>query len=258
MTLACLVINLDRSPERLQSARDRLSASNIPFQRVPAIDGRLFDAQSAPPVDERAVFRNMGRSMLPGEIAACMSHALALRTFLESDFKHCLILEDDALPRPAAWDTIRAAIDHLDRHHAGAWSVLHCGEVRRRICTRARGCTKHISGQRLLQAHYFPMGAFALCWTRSGAERFLSLHRQITAPFDNQVQNWLCRQGGGFALSPGVFSVTDAASDIDGSAAWSKPVRGKSGRRPVRTLAKQRRLWTNRAFAVLRWLRAWG
>jgi glycosyl transferase family 25 len=256
MTLACLMINLDRSPDRLRSAQARLSESNIAFQRVPAVDGRLLGGSNAPPMDDLAAHRNMGRPMLPGEVAACMSHALALRTFLQSNHGSCLILEDDALPRSHALPHVRRAVDHLEQHHAGSWSVVQCGEVRLRMSSRARGWTDCKGTPALVKAHYFPMGAFALCWSRNGAERFLQRHDRITAPFDNQVQNWLCREGGGFALSPGVFSVTDATSDIDGSAAWSKPVRGTTGRRTRRSLAKQRRLWTNRAFAAMHWLRA--
>lgn len=258
MSLACLMINLDRSPCRLRSAQERFTASGIVFQRIPAIDGRLLTPHDMAGVDADAVLRSMGRTMLPGETAACMSHMRALRAFLDSGHPSCLIVEDDALPRAGALRQIKRALDHLEDHHSGSWNVLHCGDVKLRMCSREPHWIAGSGDPGLLRAHYFPMGAFALCWSRAGAQRFLQRHDRISSPFDNQVQNWLCRAGGGFALSPGAFSVTDAVSDIDGSAAWSRPIRGRTDRPIIKSLAKQRRLWTNRAFAAMNRLRALG
>lgn len=255
MGLNCLMINLDRSADRLRTAHERFTAAGLPFQRIRAVDGRLLNPSALRSVAEEAVLANMGRSMLAGEIAACMSHALALRTFLDTTHSSCLIVEDDALPRAGASCFIEHAVQFLDRHRGDRWNVLHCGDVRLRIRSRIRGWPTVPDAPPLYHAHYFPMGAYALCWSRSGAERFLKAHDRITAPFDNQVQNWLCRSGGGFAFSPGLFSVTDASSDIDGTAAWTKPMRGRVGRVRGRAIAKQRRLWTNRAAALLGLLR---
>ena len=249
--LYCLLINLDRSTQRLHSARIRFSSSELEFHRVPAVDGRTLDSRTAGLIDERAALWNMGRTIIPGEIATYLSHTLALRTFLASSHPCCLILEDDAAPHPDTRLVLERAVDHLDRHFAGAWRVLHCGDVRLRISSFVTNLGVGTRKRELRQAHYFPMGAFALCWTRIGAELFLRDHQRITAPYDNQVQNWLCRSGGGFAISPGLIGITDAASDIDGTPAGHKPFRSMMGRHRFASLAKQRRLWTNRGLAWL-------
>ena len=80
------VLNLDRSVDRWQAISDRLSALNIPFVRVPAVDGRTL--RLADHVDDAACRRYMGRSMHQGELGCTLGHRLALQRFLDYIGQH--------------------------------------------------------------------------------------------------------------------------------------------------------------------------
>jgi glycosyl transferase family 25 len=258
MQLPCYLINLDRSRERLRSATQSLRQEDIAFERLSAVDARDPSARLTTPVDERAVLKHMGRPMHPGEVAAHESHRNALKHFLATSQACCLVLEDDASPLPGARGRVAEAIRALVSPVNRPWSVLHCGKVKLRWATQVTSITSPQPPAHIMRANYFPMGAFALCWSRAGAEQFLDEQPTMTAPFDNQLQNWLCRSGLGFALVPAPFTTTDAASDIDGTSAGSTPIRGQAKRSGLRSLAKQRRLWKNRSWTFVGILRHLG
>ena len=84
MTLPVYVINLDRRPDRLASIAANLKYVGLPFERVPAID-----AQSLPAVGKISLLNRGSRACL-------LSHAEALRRFLDTSHPAAAILEDDA------------------------------------------------------------------------------------------------------------------------------------------------------------------
>lgn len=71
-----LVINLDRSPERLRSISQQLVAQDLHFERLPAVDGRKLAQEELSrleaPYDapEKFVFR---KALWPNEIACFLS-----------------------------------------------------------------------------------------------------------------------------------------------------------------------------------------
>ena len=70
-----LVINLDRSPERMRSISQQLVARDLHFERLPAVDGRKLAQEELSrleaPYDapEKFVFR---KALWPNEIACCI------------------------------------------------------------------------------------------------------------------------------------------------------------------------------------------
>jgi glycosyl transferase family 25 len=97
---AVLLINLDRSPDRLAAATQNFAEVGVLPQRLSGIDARLADL-SGFPVDRKSFARAHGRSLIhPGEIGCYQSHLKALRLFLESGKPFGLILEDDTVPQP--------------------------------------------------------------------------------------------------------------------------------------------------------------
>lgn len=97
---AFLVINLDRSPERLASMQKDFIGLGIPLQRVAAVDARCDDL-SRMVVDRSAFSKIHGRSIIhPGEIGCYASHLKALSDFLATGKRFGLIMEDDVTPQP--------------------------------------------------------------------------------------------------------------------------------------------------------------
>jgi glycosyl transferase family 25 len=103
---AVLLINLDRSPDRLAAATQSFEQAGVAPQRLRGIDARLADL-SAFSVDRMSFARAHGRSLIhPGEIGCYQSHLMALRVFLESGKPFGLILEDDTVAEPWLADTL--------------------------------------------------------------------------------------------------------------------------------------------------------
>lgn len=93
-----LVINLDRSPKRLELISKQLADQSLSFERFPAVDGhkltkeelsRLEAPYNAP---EKFVFR---KALWPNEIACFLSHAACWEMLVKSDCEWGLIMEDD-------------------------------------------------------------------------------------------------------------------------------------------------------------------
>lgn len=83
MTKAYLV-NLDRSPGRLEFMRQKFNAIGLAVERVPAVDGSAIDF--APYADS---------GLTPGEVGCFLSHRAIWEKLLRSDDDHALVLEDD-------------------------------------------------------------------------------------------------------------------------------------------------------------------
>lgn len=98
-----LVINLDRSPERLNSISKQLVAQDLHFERLPAVDGRKLPQEELSrleaPYDapEKFVFR---KALWPNEIACFLSHAACWEKLVKSNYEWGLIMEDDIVLSP--------------------------------------------------------------------------------------------------------------------------------------------------------------
>lgn len=111
---AVLLINLDRSPDRLAAATQSFAQVGVAPLRLRGIDARLADL-SAFSVDRKSFARAHGRSLIhPGEIGCYQSHLMALRVFLESGKPFGLILEDDTVAEPWLADTLSTLFQWSD------------------------------------------------------------------------------------------------------------------------------------------------
>lgn len=91
-----LVINLDRSPDRLAAVTRHLHGLGLDFVRVPGVDGVALP-EPLPGID-RDLFRTCHGRELRGTDAGCyLGHLRALSRFLASGHRYGVILEDDVL-----------------------------------------------------------------------------------------------------------------------------------------------------------------
>jgi len=81
-----VVINLDRSPERLAMFREQAERLGIAFERLPAVDA--------------ATIRNQHGDLTSYEIACFESHRLAWRSLVESGEPWLAVFEDDVWLAP--------------------------------------------------------------------------------------------------------------------------------------------------------------
>jgi glycosyl transferase family 25 len=125
--LLTLVINLDRATERRARITDQLLHLGLPWTRLPAVDARqLSDAQRAV-LDIPAYHRKHGMTPLPGELGCYLSHVEAMRTFLASQARYALILEDDVISGPQLPAVLQALTEVSQRWDMVKLSAVHSG-----------------------------------------------------------------------------------------------------------------------------------
>ena len=241
MKFATYVINLEGSDARLAHISAQLNAQGIPFQRVPAFDGRQLAIEQFPNFDAKAAYAFMGRPMRGGEVGCYLSHLKALRAFLDSDARYAVILEDDAELAPGLAEVVGQIIDWT-RAEGVDFDVVNLGAEKLKYHRQL----KDFGGWTLEHAFYFPMRATGMLWSRAGAEDFLHNYAQVDCPVDNQYRNWQSLVGRGLAVKPWVVLPSGAASDIDAGRA----ARNIGERSRFYGLIKQRRIWGSKLQAL--------
>jgi glycosyl transferase, family 25 len=123
-----LIINLDRSVDRLSRIADCMAAMDLDWTRVSAVDGKLLDdEQRRQALDEPAFQRKHGMTPWPGELGCYLSHVEAMRQFLAGDAEAALILEDDAQPGPGLPAVLDALLACPERWDMVKLSAVHSG-----------------------------------------------------------------------------------------------------------------------------------
>lgn len=118
------VINLDRSPKRLEEISEQLARAGLSFQRVAAVDGKEATPEQLTQLDEASYQRKHGKSSLPGELGCYLSHVEAIRQFLQSGHSYAVILEDDAILE----DGFSQVVQYLS-HHPKPWDMVKLSGV---------------------------------------------------------------------------------------------------------------------------------
>jgi len=122
-----LVINLDRSPQRLARIAGQLEDISWPWERLSAADGKQLNMADQSLVDVAAFKRKHGKMPLPGEVGCYLSHVWAMRRFLETDREYLLILEDDLRVGPDMQAVIQTLIERPTQWDAVMLSGVHSG-----------------------------------------------------------------------------------------------------------------------------------
>lgn len=117
--IIALIINLDRSKDRLDKITKRLNQLHIRWQRVSAIDGWDKKQEIYQYIDEDLFKKKHGKPVLPGEIGCYLSHLKAIEIFNKSNYTFALILEDDV----ELGDDLHTILDELPNHH-NEWDMV--------------------------------------------------------------------------------------------------------------------------------------
>lgn len=90
------VVNLDRSTDRWERASRIFKNLNIDIERISAVDGRKMSQLELQALRPEFKDRHFWlKEMTPGEIGCYLSHIKAWETFLKTNEKWALIMEDD-------------------------------------------------------------------------------------------------------------------------------------------------------------------
>jgi glycosyl transferase family 25 len=87
------VINLDRSPDRLQRISSRLNELGLTYERVPAIDGKTISKATRDGFNPKRSWHTYTDS----DMACYLSHLKALSIIAQREISRAIVLEDDAI-----------------------------------------------------------------------------------------------------------------------------------------------------------------
>lgn len=171
------VINLDRSPERLQRLDGIFSSFNLQFTRIPAVDGRtLDDACIANLTKQRLWYEPLTR----GEIACFLSHKLALQYIASGDDNYAAIFEDDVeLSTDAkkflsddSWIPYSAEIVKIETHGKKVW-------LGKPVALQDDYSVAPLKSRHIMAAAYII--------SKPAAKKLVGLMEQATVPFDHFI-----------------------------------------------------------------------
>ena len=176
--LKIILINLERSTDRMAVMKGRLEKLELTYEWLRGIDGIARKNELQKTVNLPQFNRNVGRDLLPGEIGCYHSHLEAWKLLLSEDHHTALVLEDDVVFRDDFLEAISLAIDHRDQ-----WDMLKLNCIRAKVPVAQFNIENYF-----LNAYLGPftgMGAYLI--QRHVAERLLSHMLPITRPIDHEL-----------------------------------------------------------------------
>lgn len=182
--LKSYVINLDRSPERLQHFLKQADNARLQATRIAAVDGGAMTAEQRLAVSSR---HPQFQPLNAGELGVFLSHRHVWRTLVESGDACAAIFEDDAL-LAADLGELLAGIDA----NPPQADVIKLETTLRPVALVGEGVALggRYHGQRLLSWHG---GMAGYIITRACAERLLALTEPVADTVDQVVFNPLSR-----------------------------------------------------------------
>ncbi len=113
--LKTFLLNLDESKDRLEHMRKTLSALNLLYERVPAVNGASLSSEElAHAFDaKRSIVANRAQMTL-GQIGCALSHDLIYRRMESEGIDCALVFEDDIVFSPSfprALDCVKSSMD---------------------------------------------------------------------------------------------------------------------------------------------------
>ncbi len=215
-----IVINLDRSPERLEKTKKEFDKWGLTFERLAATDGRLMtqdevDARKQPYAERRYFLKELTR----GEIGCFMSHYRAWEKLLESDQDWAFICEDDLV----FFSDPRYYLGSTDWIPQGVRLIQLARPSIENVKVKRRKYVHTLSnGARLMVLHQgINGGCIGYMMHREAAQKFVAIAKtHIPAPSDDLLFSFaspLRREVTPWSLSPAVVGTDDnGISDVGG------------------------------------------
>ena len=207
-----LVINLDRSPDRWAAMAAHLSALDLPFCRIAAVDGATIDLTLI--ADAERYRRSHGHDLRAAEVGCYFSHLMAMASFLATPALACIILEDDA----RVCDDFAALMTELMARDLCGFDVLRLQGRR-----RGWGITSVKGEHWSIKVHATRVtGSTGYLLNRKAAMHYLDGLLPMEVPFDHAFDRALhlgLRIG---AVLPYPVSTSDVPSTIETDGADSR------------------------------------
>lgn len=163
--IAVLVINLDRSTDRLAFMRDQAARIGFEFERIPGVEGLNVPPDLAP------YFAHIKKNKPPiiddGAVGCYASHLKAYARIRDSGMPAALVMEDDVrVP-----NDIAAKLQELLSKLPAQWDFVHLAHARIRA---VKPLLTLSDGARIVRYSRIPAKGAGYLMSRAGAEKFLN------------------------------------------------------------------------------------
>lgn len=173
VSIPIYLVSLKQDALRREKIKKQFSKTYEEFQIIDAIDGREISAKEYFK-SIQGYFNKYKRIMSPAELGCTLSHIKALESFLYSDNKYALILEDDVIGTDESIYKICSLVDSLTDN-----SLLLCGGQLNFPEKRYR-YSKKITNEEICVVHNFSYkfmyGTCCYLVTRKSAKKILEHH----------------------------------------------------------------------------------
>lgn len=197
--MKCLVINLDRSVDRLAHVQAEFARIGIPFERVAGVDAAAGSPMVAPP-------------LTPAEVCCFLSHRICWRMIADGDDRYGAVFEDDVVFGPHAGSFL--ADDQWVPKDADVVK-LETYFVKVRLGRRTVTLDNGYSLARLIGEH---MGAAGYLLSREAARRLLRGTRRFKGAVDDALFKptlMTCSGSTNYQLTPAICAQSQFLSEND-------------------------------------------
>lgn len=174
------LVNLNRSSDRLENMDRQLSALNISYKRVGAVDGKaLTDSEIDDVTVDRKYRKIWYRNLTRGEIGCFLSHRKCWELIVAGSENFGCIIEDDVLLSPKVKEFIKnelwipEGVHLIQLSHLGRGGVLISDEI---------DLNNKFGLVRVIKPHHIGTQGYLI--DKKAASEALRLTRKIESPVD--------------------------------------------------------------------------
>lgn len=205
--LSFLLVNLDRSPERLARSAALLKTHNIEFHRIEGVDGANLSYQRMKHL-LAPTFSQYYKVITAGEIGCYLSHIKCWQHIVDNNLPYAVILEDDF--------SILGEVNSLNDYVQAIkepWDCIKLMEYpQKRHAIESAPCID----KTLVRYDKIPSRTTAYLMSLLGAKKMLAQSNRIGRPVDLDFQYWWESKLMVYGLQPYCFGVAiDGESTID-------------------------------------------
>jgi glycosyl transferase family 25 len=173
------VVSLARATDRREFVDRAFREADLPFEIVPAVDGRALSAAEVAVYSSRRAMFDYGRELTRGLFACALSHLRVLQRMVDERVPEVLVFEDDTRPT-AAFATILRERDSFppDRDVVTFHSLFDWASP---VAVDGRNI---VVDHRVCRYERTPMGTQAYLITLPAAERVLDVAYPVSLPPD--------------------------------------------------------------------------
>ena len=172
------LLNLDRSPERLEHMKPLLTQLEYEYTRVSAVDGSKISANDLiDKVDKERFKKFRGRFPRLGEIGCALSHRKALLSFLNSNAEFALIFEDDIEFNPIVLKNLVSKAIHI----AEDWDIIAMQLNHKGLPSKVAELGEN---HHLVKYYFHVVEAGGYLINRKAAKKYLTYFLPIILPYD--------------------------------------------------------------------------